>query len=235
MNAPCVLMASGHSITLRAPDPALLKPIGAVAHSLAQINRFCGHAHRPYSVAEHSLLVSDLLMDTYGPLAALAGLMHDAHEALIGDCTSPVKAEMRRLASARSFEASHLPHGRAYSDFDRVEACAQAAIRATFGLITISHLFEQEVHAADMVALATERRDLMPEHPEAWECLHGVSPSPRTFTDLMDRSRCSFSWTDWRDAFIERYQELDFSRREAEAQGGQSLKAQLSPAFARRA
>ncbi|AZE99998.1 putative hydrolase, HD superfamily [Pseudomonas orientalis] len=36
------------------------------------------------------------------------------------------------------------------------------------------------VNEADMVALATERRDLMPEHPCEWDCLRGVQPMKET-------------------------------------------------------
>lgn len=63
--------------------------IEAIAHSLAQINRF-GHASRPYSVAEHSLLVCEIVksmgLDCHAQRAAL---MHDAHEAFTGDVATP--------------------------------------------------------------------------------------------------------------------------------------------------
>lgn len=40
------------------------------------------------------------------------------------------------------------------------------------------------VKEADMVALATERRDLMPEHPGEWDCLRGVQPMKDTIVPL---------------------------------------------------
>lgn len=224
-----ILLACGRTISLRSPDHGQLT-IETLAHSLAQINRFTGHCHRPYSVAEHSLLVAEIIERAgYGSLAALAGLMHDAHEALSGDVTSPVKREMRRHATSMAFEARQLPEARAYSDFDRVEAAAESAVRARFGLIVISRHFEALVGAADMQALATERRDLMPEHPEKWACLEGVLPISRLDCDLLDSHRCSQSWASWRDAFIARYYELDAQRTEAERADGMALRFALHP------
>lgn len=214
-----ILLANGASISLRQPDPGLLT-IEATAHSLALINRFTGHAVRPYSVAEHSLLVSHIIELSGGSvLAQLAGLMHDAHEQLVGDVASPLKREMRRIAASRTFSATDLPHGRTWSDFDRAEAAAEGAVRVAFGLITISRAFEAEVGAADLVALATERRDLMPHHPERWACLEGVAPVPLSLVDLADEHRCQFHWTDWRAAFIDRYHELDHARLQAGEDG----------------
>lgn len=34
------------------------------------------------------------------------------------------------------------------------------------------------VKHADLVALATEKRDLMPAHPEPWPCLADIEPHP---------------------------------------------------------
>ena len=59
------------------PDEILIHDI---AHSLSLQCRWAGHCSEFYSVAEHSIRVSDYLLETCGPSLALVGLMHDASE-----------------------------------------------------------------------------------------------------------------------------------------------------------
>lgn len=69
-----------------------------IAYSLAYQCRFNGHTSRFYSVAEHSKLVCEILslQDIKGDSAVqilerrMAGLLHDANEAYIGDITAPI-------------------------------------------------------------------------------------------------------------------------------------------------
>lgn len=60
-----------------------------IAHSLSQICRYTGHTRLFYSVAQHSLLVSEKLPG--GPAEKLVGLLHDAAEAYTNDLASPLK------------------------------------------------------------------------------------------------------------------------------------------------
>lgn len=68
------------------PNPADIC-ITDIAHSLSLLCRFNGHCPWFYSVAEHSLCVSQFC----APADALSGLLHDASEAYLSDLIRPVK------------------------------------------------------------------------------------------------------------------------------------------------
>jgi hypothetical protein len=65
-----------------------------IAHSLSQLCRYTGHTNMFYSVAQHSLLVSEKMPG--GPAAKLAGLLHDGSEAYTNDLASPLKKWMEQ-------------------------------------------------------------------------------------------------------------------------------------------
>ena len=115
-----------------------------IAHALSMVCRFGGHVPRHYSVAEHCLLVAQLVPDEL----KLAALLHDAAEAYVGDMVSPLK----RL----------LPHYRA------METNIQFKIDSVF---SAHHIGEatQVIHEADMKALYIEARSFYGENEiEAW-------------------------------------------------------------------
>ena len=128
-----------------------------IAHALANICRFNGHTKHHYSVAQHCLLVASIVPAEQ----QLAALLHDATEAYVGDMVRPLKALL--------------------PDYSAIEHGIWLAICERFNLEPELPTY---VHAADMIALATERRDLMPEHGESWPCLEGVTPLPEPLPSL---------------------------------------------------
>ncbi len=66
-----------------------------IAHALARQCRYNGHVEHFYSVARHSVLVSEALAGTG---FELAGLLHDAAEAYTGDLVRPLKASAELAA-----------------------------------------------------------------------------------------------------------------------------------------
>lgn len=89
-------MLSGRRLDLLAPSPHDIA-IEDIAHGLARVARWNGQtsgAHA-FSVAQHSLLVTDIvahLHSSYDATRLRAALLHDAPEYVIGDLISPFKS-----------------------------------------------------------------------------------------------------------------------------------------------
>lgn len=89
-------MLSGRRLDLLDPTPMDIE-VADIAHGLAFVARWNGQTKGDYaySVAEHSLLVTDIfvMQQPSAPVKwQLAALLHDAPEYVIGDMISPVKA-----------------------------------------------------------------------------------------------------------------------------------------------
>jgi hypothetical protein len=168
-----------------------------IAHHLAQIARFTGAGCRPYSVAEHSLLVVEIMQREMGirsPHILLAGLMHDAHEAYTNDLSTPMKQAV----------------GDAWST---VENRVAYAVHQRFALITAMAAGRDAIRHADLTALSTERAQLLPPGGPDWAC--AASHPAIGWYRMADRSQ--MEWHDWRQAFLDRFAELDSARYGARA------------------
>jgi hypothetical protein len=196
MSGQWIVTANGNELDLAYPKPAAMV-LADVAHSLAQINRFTGHARRPYSVAEHSLLVLDIVEHLFAPASVhlrLAALMHDAHEAYTGDMATPTK----RIVG---------------DQWDHFEHRIERTLRSAWGLHTAAYDHRAAIKQADLIALATERAQLLPPSPSLWQALLHVQPI--TWVDLMSPERCAMTWADWRNRFADAVDTLDFERNES--------------------
>ncbi len=125
---------SGTQINLLEPRPDQIH-IEDIAHGLSQTCRFAGQCPVFYSVAQHSVLVSELVPERW----ALHGLLHDAAEAFMGDLHTGLK--------------------RLLPDYKRLEDQVLAAIFRHFSLDD-GNLKPEAVELADKQALALEMQAL---------------------------------------------------------------------------
>jgi len=122
-----------------------------IAHALGNLCRFSGHCKKFYSVAQHSVLASCVVPKEF----AFEALMHDRIEAYMGDMVSPLKHMM--------------------PDFKIVEKRLEHDSAQYFYLPTE---MSPEVKKADIIMLATEKRDIMAENRNVvWGILNGVEPT----------------------------------------------------------
>jgi 5'-deoxynucleotidase YfbR-like HD superfamily hydrolase len=130
---PTILLHSGCYFDFEAPETSAFT-IEDIAHALSMICRFGGHCIRHYSVAQHSVHVSDNLPYEH----SYQGLMHDAPEFAVGDMVKPLKDQI--------------------DQYRLVEKRVEDAVFLRFNVAPQMH---QSVKNADMRMLATEQRQLM--------------------------------------------------------------------------
>lgn len=112
-----------------------------IAHALSMMCRFGGHCDRFYSVAEHSVLVSE----NVPPQDALWALLHDASEAYIADIVRPAK--------------------RFINGYKDIEGRIMAAVCGAFDL---PYIEPPSVKRADNAILADEAAQIMGAKPKDW-------------------------------------------------------------------
>jgi uncharacterized protein len=146
---PTIMLRSGAWFDFCAPASSDFT-IEDIAHGLANICRYSGQCTSFYSVAEHSILVSEVAKGF-----EFEALLHDAAEAFLGDLTRPLK--------------QMLP------EYKKIEGNVERAILDRFG---VSGPIPREVKQADLRVLAAEQRQIMPEGTDGWVRGQKVEPAP---------------------------------------------------------
>lgn len=137
---------------------------GDLAAGLANRCRWAGQTTLPYSIAQHSIHVAELTVRLWSYNAEnlalgittrelrLYGLLHDGHEWPLGDLITPVKDALFEVGGIAAVKA-----------MTALASAIDVAIHAKAGLAwpPPDDVIEA-VKQADLIALATEKRDLCP-------------------------------------------------------------------------
>lgn len=153
---PSILLQSGNYFNFEDPQSNVFS-IDDIAHGLSNTCRFAGQCNRFYSVAQHAVIVSYLVP----PEFAYEALHHDDSEAFYGDITSPFKQILFKYCP----------------DLKQLFKSIDAVVHPFVGIpLEIS----EPVHHADLIALATERRDIMSVDDGSvnWDIIKDIRPAP---------------------------------------------------------
>lgn len=148
VSGPSIILSNGEYFDFLKPESCSF-PLSVIAHALSNICRFGGHCPQYYSVAQHSVYVSQLVPEAY----AFEGLMHDAVEAFVGDVCKPLK--------------DLLP------EYKKIEDNIEQALLQKYGLQLPLH---PSVKEADIVMLATEQKQLF-GNEDTWGYCQGRGPA----------------------------------------------------------
>jgi len=166
-----IRLRSGAYLDLSDPDCSVVQPID-IAAGLRQ-PRYSAQTARYFSIAQHSVLVLRLVEaqarlagGTRGIQLRRCALMHDAAEAFIHDITRPLKILL--------------------PDYRAVEAALERRLAQRFDVEWTAGRREI-VKAADITALAIEKRDLIGEQ-ERWPILRDADP------EAMAQHRIARAW-----------------------------------------
>lgn len=188
---------TGHQVDPLNPDPATIS-IHGIAWSLSRIPRFVGHTitEIPYNVAQHSIYVSELaefiltappeactedgiaadilhrarseIKDQDVACALLLALLHDGHEAYIGDIPSPIKRIPEIRTTLKDIER-------------RLDLAIRSAVLPVECRCSIEFKAERELFLAsaqslvgycDKLAQSIESYQFMPSRGKSWNLPH---------------------------------------------------------------
>lgn len=128
-----------------------------IAASLSKLCRYNGHCLAFYSVAQHSVLVADIMhnLQLGDPRE---GLLHDAQESILCDIPSPWKVLL--------------------PDYKKVEATLEHRLRQQFGL---PEKGTDGCKKADYLALHIEAQWLIESHGDDWEAPPGLKDEAKQY------------------------------------------------------
>lgn len=152
--------------------------IKEVIHALSLQCRYTGHSKLFYSVAEHSVLVAQIVKDLkLGD--PFEGLMHDGAEAYLSDIAAPWKALL--------------------PDYKRLEAKVEIPMRFWLGFE--GDRLPDGIKRADWLALFVEARALIPSRASDWLAPDGIKAQADTLNYKINCWSPAIAQGEFRNAF----------------------------------
>ncbi|TIN41359.1 MAG: hypothetical protein E5Y10_22720 [Mesorhizobium sp.] len=140
---------------------------GDVAEGLARLCRYGGAVPgNPYSVAQHCVVGADAAIEETGDANIAAYfLLHDAHEFVFGDMTTPVAKWLSTIAAELYGESAH---NMVETMISTAKARLDMVIWRAAGLPPPGKTYRAAIADFDLRMLATEQRQLLMPAPKSW-------------------------------------------------------------------
>ncbi|MEO3997210.1 hypothetical protein [Mesorhizobium sp. CAU 1732] len=156
---------SGRAIAMAKPEARDIDPLLDLPEALARICRYNGAVPGGvYSVAQHCVIMSDIILEEIGDAdIATIALLHDAHEYIWGDITTP------QMDGFAEIEAELYGDSRVTSIVAEAKRRADKAIFSACGVPwPPTPQQHRTVKLYDIRMLATERRQLLSPSVKRW-------------------------------------------------------------------
>jgi hypothetical protein len=175
-------MPTGRMVDLMDPTVADVDFAGDVAPALSNIARFDGSCAvrpgKPWTVLDHLVAGADLLRSAGASTRlGVLYLLHDAHEAYVGDITTPVANALAAMADREwpektGHKASHF----VTRSISALKAVWDRAIWDAAGIAppTIEEIKQIKIH--DMRMMITERNHMMAQPWRSWGTVENFQP-----------------------------------------------------------
>lgn len=179
--------SSGRALDLINPSPDDIDFVNDIADPLARISRYNGHINSgPFSVAQHCVIGADYLYrTTHRPELGAAFLLHDAHEAYIGDITTPVQDAIGDILGTIYAGSTNDPLSQDFGKKLFAKSVAEikrrmdVAIHNAAGMqFPMPDSIQKVIKETDIRMLITERRHLMGPAPRSWGSFEKYDPLP---------------------------------------------------------
>lgn len=177
-NSPWVQTLTGAAVDLVRPDPETVDFVNDIAPTLAVLPRFNGAA-RDWYVSDHLVLGCAPLRSRFPGNRQIVAqwLLHDAHEAYIGDIITPVAKALEAHADAEfRGKGGYEPGIYVKAAIASLKKTLDRAIHEAAGVPLPDIESAAAIRHHDLAMMITERNHLMAASPRSWGAADNIPP-----------------------------------------------------------